>query len=391
MRAWLEREAPPGDEIALPDGSGTLVFGRSPRCTLVFDDPGVSARHCELTWEGGFWRVRDLGSDGGTQVNGHALTHGRALFPGDRVTFGGVALRFHADLPGDPPELLGTLAAAPDDEAAWLVYADQLQERGDPLGERITRARAGGRLDHLPWLGALWDTFVSGELEIEWQWGFVKRATVRTVAGRLPSDWRALVATLVNLRVGRLLRSLVIDLPRLESLTTVRIPEAVLEAQRFFATLPALPTTLERLGLGYHVAQPASGPLTATEALALRLPRLRGAPVYQRASGVRLRVLSTAEGVRLSGIDGSRVLSGVTRLRRGQRGQVFLESPPGIPFMADGNPCYFSFSEGRAQLITGRMRGEVRVNNRIDSLYELLPDDVVDVQAGARFRLELVS
>lgn len=390
MRAWLEREAPPGDEIALPDGSGTLVFGRSPRCTLVFDEPGVSARHCEVAWEGGFWRVRDLGSDSGTRVNGLALTHGRALFPGDRVEFGGVTLRYDSDAPRDDPELLTTLARAPDDEAAWLVYADQLQERGDPLGERITRARAGGRLDHLPWLGPLWDAFVSGELEVEWQWGFVKRATLRTVAGRLPTDWRALVSTLVNLRVGRLVRGLVIDLPRLGSLSTVRIPEAVIEAQRFLATLPGLPATLERVSLGYHVATPASGPLTVTEELATRVPRLRGTPVYQRVSGVRLRVLSVADGVKLSGIDGSRILTGVTRLRRGQRGQIFIESPPGIPFMADGNPCYFAFNEGRAQLVTGRMRGEVRVNNRIDSLYELLPDDVVDVQAGAKFRLEVV-
>jgi hypothetical protein len=35
------------------------------------------------------------------------------------------------------------------------------------------------------------------------------------------------------------------------------------------------------------------------------------------------------------------------------------------------------------------MRGEVRVNQRIDSLYELLPGDVIDVQAAARFRFEV--
>jgi hypothetical protein len=128
-----------------------------------------------------------------------------------------------------------------------------------------------------------------------------------------------------------------------------------------------------------------------TEELALRLPRLRGLPVYQRATAVRLRVLNVVPGVVLSGIEGSRVLSGVTRIRRGQRNQLFLESPPGIPFMADGNPCYFSFTDGRLQLIAGRMRGEVRVNNRIDSLYALLPDDVIDVQGGAKFRLELVA
>jgi hypothetical protein len=139
------------------------------------------------------------------------------------------------------------------------------------------------------------------------------------------------------------------------------------------------------------VSQPASGSLSVTEELALRVPRLRGHPVYQRVSGVRLRVLSISENVKLGGIEQSRVLTGVTRLRRGNRNQLFLESPPGIPFMADGNPCYFAFTDGRAQLISGRMRGEVRINNRIDSLYELLPDDLIDVLAGAKFRLEVFT
>lgn len=391
MRAWFEREVPEGDDITLPDGSGSMVFGRSAKCTLVFDDLALSSRHCEVSWEAGFWKLRDLGSDAGTRVNGQPLTHARALFTGDRVEFGSVRLRFRTDLPADDTQLLEAINHSPDAASNWLVYADQLQERGDPLGERITKARAGGRLDHMPWLGPLWDSFVAGELEVEWEFGFIKRATIRTAAGRMPADWRSMVSTLLNLRVGRFVRSLTIDLPRLENLTPLQIPQEVVNAQHFLATLPALPNTLERLSFGYHVSQPASGSLSVTEELALRVPRLRGAPVYQRVSGVRLRVLSIAEGVKLGGIEQSRVLTGVTRLRRGNRNQLFLESPPGIPFMADGNPCYFAFTDGRARLISGRMRGEVRINNRIDSLYELLPDDLIDVLAGAKFRLEVFT
>lgn len=391
MRAWLEREAPEGGDITLPEGSGALVFGRSSKCTLVFDDITLSDRHCELAWDAGFWRLRDLGSGAGTRVNGHQLTHGRALFSGDRVEFGSVRLRFRTNLPVDDHQLLEAIGRAPDQESNWLVYADQLQERGDPLGERIMRSRSGGRLDHMPWLGPLWESFVAGELEVEWHFGFVKRATIRTAAGKLPTDWRALVSTLLNLRVGRFVRALSIDLPRLQNLTPTQIPQEVVAAQHFLAELPALPNTLERLSFGYHVAQPSSGPLSVTEELAQRLPHLRGAPVYQRVNGVRLRVVSVVDGVKLGGIEGSRVLTGVTRLRRGNRNQLIIESPPGIPFMADGNPCYFAFNEGRLRLIAGRMRGEVRINNRIDSLYELLPDDVLDVLAGGRFRIEVVA
>lgn len=391
MRAWLERENPEGGEITLPEGSGALVFGRSSKCTLVFDDITLSDRHCELAWGAGFWRLRDLGSGAGTRINGHPLTHGRALFSGDRVEFGSVRLRFRTDLPVDDKQLLEAIGRAPDAESNWLVYADQLQERGDPLGERIMRSRTGGRLDHMPWLGPLWDSYVAGELEVDWHFGFVKRATIRTAAGKLPTDWRAMVSTLLNLRVGRFVRALSIDLPRLQNLTPTQIPAEVVSAQHFLAQLPALPNTLEKLSFGYHVAQPASGPLSVTEELAQRLPHLRGAPVYQRVNGVRLRVVNVADGVKLGGIEGSRVLTGVTRLRRGNRNQLFIESPPGIPFMADGNPCYFAFTDGRLRLIAGRMRGEVRINNRIDSLYELLPDDMLDVLAGGRFRIEVVA
>ncbi len=390
MRAWLERESPPGNDITLPDSSGSFVFGRSGKSTIVFDDPAISPRHCELTFDGGFWKVRDLGTDAGTRVNGFALTHNQALFPGDRLEFGTTRLRFRSALPPDDRELIEAIARAPDAEPNYLVYADQLQERGDPLGERIMKSRSGGRVDHMTWLGSLWESLVSGELEVDWHFGFIKRATIRTAAGRMPTDWRNIVSRLVNLRIGRFVRGLTIDLARLQNLTPLQIPEAVVAAQHYLAELPGLPSSLERLSLGYHVAQPSSGVLSVTEELALRLPRLRGTPVYQRANGVRLRVLSVVPGIALSGIEGSRVLSGVTRIRRGQRHQLFLESPPGIPFMADGNPCYFAFADGRAQLIAGRMRGEVRVNNRIDSLFALLPDDVIDVQGGAKFRLELV-
>jgi two-component system, cell cycle response regulator len=99
MRAWIERVQPHGDRIELPDGSGTLVFGRSARATLVFDDPLVSPRHCEVSFEAGFWRVRDLGTEGGTRVNQVAVTYPRSLFRGDVIEFGRTRLRFMSEEP----------------------------------------------------------------------------------------------------------------------------------------------------------------------------------------------------------------------------------------------------------------------------------------------------
>ncbi len=390
MRAWLERVTPLGPPIELPDGSGVLVFGRSPKATLVFDDEGVSARHCELTFEGGFWRVRDLGSEGGTRINGHPVTS-RALFAGDVLSFGTrTSLRFDTDLPKEDPGLMAALAMDPDREEPWLVYADLLQEHGDPLGDRMLHARAGGKLDHQPWMGPLWAPLVQGALEIDWHLGFVRRAALRAVAGRLPIDWRDAVASLFNLRVGRFVRELVIDVPRLDRVPLERLPEAITFAQRWLADQPSTPRSLRALHLGYHLASSAPSEVPVLEALASRVPPLKGQGVYATGTAGRLRALSQTNGMQIVGLEqGLRTLSGVVRLRRDGRTHLHLESPPGIPFFADGNPCYFAIEESRVELVTGRMRGEVRVNHRVESLFHLLPGDIIEVQAAAKFRFEV--
>lgn len=389
MRSWLERIEPTGEPIWLPEGSGQLIFGRSPKCTLVLDDPNVSPRHFELSWLDGFWRLRDLGSENGTQINDFESSGHQALFAGDLIQFGSTRLRFQTDLPKDDPSLLTAISRDPDALEPWLVYADQLEESGDPLGQRIAVSRSGGRMDHQPWLGPLWEHLISGALEIDWHLGFARRVTLRTTAGRLPLDWRSVCATLFNLRIGRFVRELVIDLPRLDQVPLGNVPEALVSAQRFLAALPGAPSTLQSLLLGYHVTPAA--PVQVLDELVARAPRLRGNLVYLRASGARLKLLSVHDGTQVSGlIEGVRPMGGVVRVRRGSRTQLHLESPPGIPFMADGNPCYFATNDARVRLIAGRMRGEVRVNQRIDALYELLPGDVFDVQGAAKFRFELV-
>jgi uncharacterized protein (TIGR02996 family) len=394
MKAWLTRgstaAASTGERIELPDGSGLMTFGRSPKCTLVFDEPKVSARHCEVAWDGGFWRVRDLGSEVGTTVNGLALTGSRALFSGDVIGFGGVWLTYQTDLPAEDPALIEAIAANPEAEEPWLVYGDQLQEHGDPLGERIARARAGGRLDHQPWLGPLWELFVTGGLELDWHLGFARRATIRSVAGRLSPDWRATAATLFNLRVGKFVREVVIDLPRLEPGSSAELPASIAEAQRWFATLPSTPESLGALSLGYHLAPRAGTPVFALELLEQRLPRLKGTTVYTRATSARLRTLTVHDGTRLVGIDGVKPLThDVLRVRRGLKNHLHLEAPPGLPLLGEGNPCFFAMNEGRFTLVAGRMRGELRVNQRVDSHYELLPGDLIEVQAAAKFRFEV--
>ena len=403
MKAWLERVRPAGDHISLPDDSGSIIFGRSSKATLVVDDSRVSARHCSVTFEGGFWRVRDLGSENGTRVNGSNLVYPRALFRGDLIELGGTQLRFGTEAPADDPTLIAAIAKNPDLPEPWLVYADWLLERGDPLGDRIVRTRRAERVDHLPWLGPLWDPFVSGEIELEWQFGFIKRATIRPVVGHLPLDWKDAVSTLLGLRIGQLTRELVIDLPGLRnrdvSLVGVSLllpppvdaTADVLEAQRYVANLPSVPPSLTSLKLGYQIEQSAPGRwVIADQELAARLPALAGSEVFTVGKAAQLRQLKLDPGVKTFGVsEGVRTLTDVTRLRRASKDQLHFETPPGIPFVDGGNPCYLAPSVGRWHLVSGRLRGEIRVNARVDTVYLLMPGDVIDVQAAGKFRFEV--
>ncbi len=69
-----------------------LVVGRSHRCDIVLDDPGVSRRHARLVFRDGSWVLQDLASTNGTMVNDVRV--GRCqLRPGDRLRLGTACLR----------------------------------------------------------------------------------------------------------------------------------------------------------------------------------------------------------------------------------------------------------------------------------------------------------
>ncbi len=74
---------------------GTCLVGRAAGCDIRIDDAGVSGRHCRLDIDPPLVRVRDMGSDGGTHVNGVRL--GRltepALGDGDEIRLGGAVVR----------------------------------------------------------------------------------------------------------------------------------------------------------------------------------------------------------------------------------------------------------------------------------------------------------
>lgn len=63
------------------------VLGRDPSCDIVVSHPTVSRRHAKLEWDGTQLFVEDLGSSGGTFVNGIRVRRER-LAPGDTLRVG---------------------------------------------------------------------------------------------------------------------------------------------------------------------------------------------------------------------------------------------------------------------------------------------------------------
>jgi eukaryotic-like serine/threonine-protein kinase len=96
-----------------------IVIGRDPECDVCIASTQVSGRHCELRPEGFIWRVVDLESKNGTQVNGLPITN-QFVRNGDRLT---IARQHHFRIEypaGHPPhperlnswQLYGIVAAA---------------------------------------------------------------------------------------------------------------------------------------------------------------------------------------------------------------------------------------------------------------------------------------
>src|SRR5262245_9709107 len=65
-----------------------LQIGRGTSCDVVLADLAVSRRHARIEWQGAELVLVDLGSSGGTWVNGERVERCR-LRTGDVVRFGG--------------------------------------------------------------------------------------------------------------------------------------------------------------------------------------------------------------------------------------------------------------------------------------------------------------
>ena len=80
-----------GNELVLDQPKVSL--GRGPGVDLTFDDPAMSREHVVIEFSDGGFRIRDLGSMNGTEVNGAVIQVGN-LDHGDRLRIGEHAFQF---------------------------------------------------------------------------------------------------------------------------------------------------------------------------------------------------------------------------------------------------------------------------------------------------------
>ncbi len=100
-----------------------LLIGRRESCDIVVRFPNVSAHHCQLYVNGGYWYVRDLKSRNGTKVNGVPVTEKR-MDPGDEVS-----VAKHKYEVRYTPVDLGAVGPPPNDDLKSGIFGRSLLER----------------------------------------------------------------------------------------------------------------------------------------------------------------------------------------------------------------------------------------------------------------------
>ena len=115
---------PDGQRKDIPLTNAQTIVGRGEKCELRVPLLSVSRRHCELSIDGEFLQVKDLGSSNGTYVNNKRVNEAD-LQPGDRLAIGPVVFTVQIDgLPAQISPVEGTQ----DMEQAAATESDDMIE-----------------------------------------------------------------------------------------------------------------------------------------------------------------------------------------------------------------------------------------------------------------------
>jgi hypothetical protein len=115
---------PAGGGDPIPLLKGKLLVGRRESCDIVLRFANVSAHHCQMTVEHGYWFIKDLGSRNGTKVNGKRVMRKR-VDPGDTISFA----KHQYELKYHPADLGASGPPPPDEETMSEIMARSLLDR----------------------------------------------------------------------------------------------------------------------------------------------------------------------------------------------------------------------------------------------------------------------
>jgi adenylate cyclase len=119
-----------------------LLVGRRESCDIVLRFANVSAHHCQLYVNAGYWYVRDMQSRNGVKVNGIRVQEKR-IDPGDSIS----VAKHNYDLNYSPADL-GAIGPPPAEDLPAEIMTESLLSRAglrssEPGEKPQTAARTG--------------------------------------------------------------------------------------------------------------------------------------------------------------------------------------------------------------------------------------------------------
>lgn len=386
-QAWVRRidlDTFKSTVFELSEGTTMVTVGRK-GADIIIDSPRLSEKQCAFVSDGGRWRVEDVTSAGGTFLNGRRV-HRHTLVHGDTLWLYDVLLVFLESSPitGSGPE--ADLDADPDDRNRVQVWADWLQERGDPLGEHLLSAQpVESSLD------GLFPLVKDGRLELTWRHGLIHTARLRCINDATYSDVE-LIARFLSLRVARWTRELTVDLSTWVMPSANRIHQDAAAVLKGLLTGPHLPA-LEHLSFGYFTEPlpPSVFLLTMLDRLRARFPKLKTNPrlLLAQARFATLEILAIPGELdfHAPGAKDARIpLDSGLWVGSSARGQLRALAP-GVH--RSGVVESFLVRQQSPQWCLIPLEHGVLLNGRPAVETRLLPGDVIEEPRGTRFRFDV--
>ncbi|MDP1828290.1 MAG: FHA domain-containing protein [Archangium sp.] len=386
-QAWVRRidlDTFKSTVFELSEGTMLVTVGRKD-ADIIIDSPRLSGKQCAFVSDGGRWRVEDLTSAGGTFLNGRRV-HRHTLVHGDTLWLYDVLLVFLESSPitGSGPE--ANLDADPDDRNSVQVWADWLQERGDPLGEHLLAAAPVESV-----LDGLFPLVKDGRLELSWRHGLIHTARLRCINDATYSDVE-LIARFLSLRVARWTRELTVDLSTWVMPSANRIHQDAAAVLKGLLTGPHLPA-LEHLSFGYFTEPlpPSVFLLTMLDRLRARFPKLKTNPrlLLAPARFATLEILAIPGELdfHAPGAKDARIpLDSGLWVGSSARGQLRALAP-GVH--RSGVVESFLVRQQSPQWCLIPLEHGVLLNGRPAVETRLLPGDVIEEPRGTRFRFDV--